>query len=65
MTHGEDRSELGKNLTSILRAAAVSMTGDTRPTRLDTTPEGARPTYIIIYTKVPKDTSLWSEICSN
>ena len=31
-----------KNLTSILRAAAVvSMTGDTQPTRLDTTPEQA------------------------
>ncbi len=33
-----------KNLKSILRAAAVPMIGDTRPARLDATPEGTRPT---------------------
>ena len=32
-----------KNTTSILRAAAVSMTGDTRLTRSDTAPEGEHP----------------------
>ncbi len=54
-----------KNLTSILRAAAVSMIGDTRPTRLDTTPEGARPTSIVIYTKVPGGALPRSEIHAN
>ena len=34
-----------KNLTSILRAAAMSMTEDTRLTRLATTPGTARPTF--------------------